>query len=173
MEVALTHDTYNNTLFVLINININTTNRRCQRLSLSRVSLSKSKQFKSTQLNSAQIKSNVSLLRRGENRSTRRKISRSRVENQQTQPTYDAESGNRTRATLVEGECSDTAPTLLPKLITEGLGQTEYRKRSSSVSSVLVPGAQICLESHLSQGCPHISGNQSCGTTRKTYSTKG
>ena len=53
-------------------------------------------------------------LRRGENRSTWRKTSRSRVENQQTQPTYDAESGNRTRATLVEGECSDTAPTLLP-----------------------------------------------------------
>ena len=54
-------------------------------------------------------------LRRGENRtSIRRKTSRSRVENQQTQPTYDAESGNRTRATLVEGECSATAPTLLP-----------------------------------------------------------
>ena len=53
-------------------------------------------------------------LRRGENRSTWRKTSRSRVENQQIQPTYDAESGNRTRATLVEGECSDTAPTLLP-----------------------------------------------------------
>ena len=54
--------------------------------------------------------------RRGENRSTRRtrrKTSRSRVENQQTQPTYDAEPGNRTRATLVEGECSDTAPTLI------------------------------------------------------------
>ena len=56
-------------------------------------------------------------LRRGENRSTRRKTSRSRVENQQTQPTYDAESGNRTRATLVEGECSTTAPTLLPIII--------------------------------------------------------
>ena len=64
-----------------------------------------------------QIKSNqikCQFLRRGENRSTRRKTSRSRVENQQTQPTYDAESGNRTRATLVEGECSTTAPTLLP-----------------------------------------------------------
>ena len=45
-------------------------------------------------------------LGRGENRSTRRKTSRSRVENQQqTQPTYDVESGNRTRATLVGGEC--------------------------------------------------------------------
>ena len=46
-------------------------------------------------------------LRREENRSTQRKTSRSREENQQqTQPTYDVESGNRTRATLVEGECS-------------------------------------------------------------------
>ena len=46
-------------------------------------------------------------LRRGENRSTRRKTSRSRVENQQqTQPTYDAGSGNRTRDTLVGGERS-------------------------------------------------------------------
>ena len=51
---------------------------------------------------------------RGENRSTRRKTSRSRVENQQTQPTYDADSRNRTRATLVGGERSTTAPTLLP-----------------------------------------------------------
>ena len=43
-------------------------------------------------------------LRRGENRSTRRKTSRSKDENQQqTRPTHDAESGNRTRATLVGG----------------------------------------------------------------------
>ena len=47
---------------------------------------------------------NVGFFRRGENRSTRRKTSRSKDENQQqTQPTYDAESGNRTRATLVGG----------------------------------------------------------------------
>ena len=46
-------------------------------------------------------------LRRGENRSTRKKASRSRVEHhQQTQPTYDDGSGNRTRATLVGGERS-------------------------------------------------------------------
>ena len=45
-------------------------------------------------------------LKRGENRSSRRKTSRSREENQQTQPTYDAGSGNRTRDTLVEGERS-------------------------------------------------------------------
>ena len=40
-------------------------------------------------------------LRRGENWSTRRKTSRGRVENQQTQPTGDAGSGNRTRDTLI------------------------------------------------------------------------
>ena len=35
------------------------------------------------------------------------KASRSKDENQQqTQPTYDAESGNRARATLVGGKCS-------------------------------------------------------------------
>ena len=53
-------------------------------------------------------------MRRGENRSTRRKTSQSRVENQQTQPTYDAESGNQTQATLVGGECYTTAPSQLP-----------------------------------------------------------
>ena len=41
------------------------------------------------------------------------KTSRSRIENLQTQPTY-AESGNRTRDTLVEGErshhCANPAP---------------------------------------------------------------
>ena len=54
-----------------------------------------------------QMKSNVGFWGgRGRERSTRGKNSHSRAENQQTQPTYDAESGNRTRATLVEGECS-------------------------------------------------------------------
>ena len=39
-----------------------------------------------------------------ENRSTQRKTSRTKDNNkQQTQPTFDAESGNRTRATLVAG----------------------------------------------------------------------
>ena len=60
-------------------------------------------------------------LKRGENRSTRRKTSRSRVENQQqTQPTYDAGSGNRTRDTLVGGErshrCANPAPPAPPSI---------------------------------------------------------
>ena len=50
----------------------------------------------------------------GENQSTRGKTSRCRVENQQTQPTYDVRSGNRTRDPLVEGQssrhCANTAP---------------------------------------------------------------
>ena len=36
----------------------------------------------------------------------RRKASQCRVENQQTQPTYDAKSVNRIPAILVGGECS-------------------------------------------------------------------
>ena len=39
------------------------------------------------------------------NRSTRGKTSHDRVEDQQTQSTYDTECENRTRATLVEGKC--------------------------------------------------------------------
>ena len=56
-----------------------------------------------------QIKSNQVkcwFLVRGENGSTRAKTSHSRVENQQTQSTFDARCGNRTRATLGEGKCS-------------------------------------------------------------------
>ena len=56
------------------------------------------------QMNSNQFK--CWFLVRGENWSTRGKTSHSRVENQQTQSTYDAECGNQTRATLVEGKCS-------------------------------------------------------------------
>ena len=45
-------------------------------------------------------------LMRGENRITRGKTSHSRVENQQTQSTYDTGCGNRTGATLLESKCS-------------------------------------------------------------------
>ena len=59
-------------------------------------------QMRFTILSRNQINSNQMLvLEEKENRSTQRKTSRSRVEYQQTQPTYDAEPGNRTRATLV------------------------------------------------------------------------
>ena len=43
---------------------------------------------------------------RGENRSTQGETSQSREENQQTQPKYDSGSGKRTRATLMEDDCS-------------------------------------------------------------------
>ena len=53
-----------------------------------------------------QIKSNAGYLEERGNRSTRRKPLGAEKRNQQTQPTYDAGSGNRTRATQVGGECS-------------------------------------------------------------------
>ena len=59
-------------------------------------------EIKSTQLKSNQM---LVLEERGKQEYPE-KTSRSRVENQQTQPTYDAESGNRTWATLVGSECS-------------------------------------------------------------------
>ena len=71
-------------------------------------------------------------LEREENRSTRRKTSRSRVENQQTQLTYDAESGNRTRDTLVEGERShhyaNPAPLLMANKNLPGESKTTNGK---------------------------------------------
>ena len=51
-------------------------------------------------------------LERGENPEYPRKTSRSRVENQQTQPTYDAESGNRTRTHWWKASALTTTPTL-------------------------------------------------------------
>ena len=55
-------------------------------------------------------------MRGGENRSIRRKTSRCRAENQQTQPTYDAESENRARATFVGGECSHHCAIPVPEI---------------------------------------------------------
>ena len=55
-------------------------------------------------------------LRRGENRSTRRKTSRGKGENQQqTQPTYGVDAGIWTRATLVGGECSHHCAIFAPQ----------------------------------------------------------
>ena len=52
-------------------------------------------------------------LRKGENRSTRRKTSRGKGEDQQqTQSTCGVDAGIRTRATLVGGECSQHSATL-------------------------------------------------------------
>ena len=69
--------------------------------------------YKSKWIRTNQIK--CWFLVRGENRSTRAKTSQKRVENQQTQATYDGGSRNRTQTTLVQGECSHhrTNPALL------------------------------------------------------------
>ena len=62
-------------------------------------------------------------LRRGENRSTWRKTSRSKDENQQqTQPTCDTGTGSQTRATMVGGERS--LHCAIPAPLFQGLWQT-------------------------------------------------
>ena len=53
------------------------------------------------------------------------KTSRCRVENQQTQPTYDAGSRNRTRATLVGDECSHHCAIPAPPITAWAEGRTE------------------------------------------------
>jgi len=58
-------------------------------------------------------------LRGGENRSTPEKTSPSREENQKTQPTHDAKSGNQTGATFGEGSALTTTSPLLSKPILE------------------------------------------------------
>ena len=91
-------------------------------------------------------------LRRGENRSSRRKTSRSRVENQQTQPTYDAGSGNRTRDTLVEGERShhytNPAPLKLWSIFVKDLISSNlFRRKLRTLDSICVTVrfGNVCL----------------------------
>ena len=80
---------------------------------------------------------------------TRRKTSRSREENQQqTQPTYDVESGNRTRATLVEGECSHHCA--IPAPPTEGNSFPHRTKKSAPAHLILKFSAYLELTTSFS-----------------------
>ena len=56
------------------------------------------------------------------------KTSRSRVENQQTQPTYDVGSGNRIRDTLVEGERSHHYTNPAPLIFYHALHWTHAKR---------------------------------------------
>ena len=86
-------------------------------------------------------------MRRGENLSSRRKTSRSRVENQQTQPTYDAGSGNRTKDTLVEGErshrCANRAPRMRPTTTRMSVKRKKIFQKGKRYSSLLGKAFQI------------------------------
>ena len=98
--------------------------------------------------NSYQIK--CWFLMSGENRSTRGKTSHSRVENQQTQSTYDTGCGNRTRATLMEGKCSHhqaNPATLFPFSFTPLNSPIFYRD------------VQQCSSYFLDLGSWSVSGN--------------
>ena len=70
---------------------------------------------------------NVGFLKRREYRNTRRKTCRSKDENQQqAQPTYDAEFGNR--VTLVEGECSHHCAIPAPAELAERKHEMDGKK---------------------------------------------
>ena len=71
---------------------------------------------------------------------------RSKDENQQqTQPTYDTGTGNRTRATLVEGECSHHCA--IPATHAEDKSASKETKKATRGS--LAPG---CADSSLDRG---------------------
>ena len=93
-------------------------------------------EIKSTQIKSTQIK--CWFLLRGKNWSTRVKTSQSRIENQQSKPTSDVRSGNRTRVTLVEGQCSHHCANTAPML--------KYRIQGHLFSSHLITKVPTVLQ---------------------------
>ena len=77
----------------------------------------------------------VGFQRRKENRSNRRKTSRSKEENQQqTQPTYGVDARIWARATLVGGECFHYCPTLAPLQLTTPKNTITYQNALCSSS---------------------------------------
>ena len=98
-------------------------------------------------------------LRRGENRSTQRKTSWSKDKNrQQTQPTYDAETGNRTWATLVGGECSHHCA--IP-----ALQKLKIRKEGKDFIRALSATTDIFLDISVGHMCRLTSFKQVCQTS--------
>ena len=107
---------------------------------------------------------------------TRRKTSRSRVENQQTQPTYDAKPGNRTRATLVGGECSrhmhcanpapKTQELMGRKKINEG-DQTLARPIENSIYLYIFRDCIDCLRRRLTLAHPYHA-HHSCSMSSQS-----
>ena len=86
------------------------------------------------------------------------------MEDQQTQPTYDAESGNRTRATLVGGECSHRcAIPASPK----GQGAkhlpVEVADKQGSVIHGVLLRDQRYVRRHDNQFFPRLKENRSAG----------
>ena len=98
------------------------------------------------------------------------KTSRSRVENQQTQPTYDVRSGNRTRATLVRGQCSqhcaNTALKTKDSVEVLQLEKTLLLWRLSSYSKKSGPQAKT------TKALTRTSAQNICETARLWFSTQ-
>ena len=84
-------------------------------------------------------------LRRGENRSTQRKTSWSKGENQQqTQPMYGINPGNWTRATLVGGVALITTPPLLPSHIIIQLLKCKIPERVLLTKAICKRFSKVC-----------------------------
>ena len=84
-----------------------------------------------------QIKSNIGFCGGGKPEYPEKNLSELRVENQQTQPTYDAEFGNWPRATLVGGEYSHQSGQQLQNCIPVGISL--LRSRYSGRHVTLLP----------------------------------
>ena len=80
----------------------------------------------------------------------RGETSRSRVENQQTQSTYDAESGNRTRDTLVEGERSHHYANPAPRKPDTSQKKTKQKKKTIQTLNL----RHACTTFHMT--CPML-----------------
>ena len=104
-------------------------------------------------------------LRRGENRSTRRKTSRSKDENQQqTQPTYDTGTGSRTRATLVGGERSHHCAIPAPYVVMTPIFPTNQRK---CVISSRIVAILTLLSTQLNTVLNRLIDSQHCKRHRR------
>ena len=78
---------------------------------------------------------------RGENWSTQGETCQSREENQQTQPKYDSGSGKRTRATLMEDDCSHHCT-------------NDCSHHSTNPALTTAPTTAHCSH-HCTNDCPH------------------
>ena len=114
-------------------------------------------------------------LRRGENRSTRRKTFRSRVEEQQTQPTYDAGFGYQTRATLVGGECSHHCTIPAPKvalILKAYIFSVTWYKKVMQSHFVVYHGLFACWLYFLGISTLNVGGGVICHVTQCSQNGK-
>ena len=106
------------------------------------------------QIKSQHNKFKCRLLVEPENRRTRGKTSWNRAENQQTQSTYESGSGNQTRDTLEEGECShhvaNPAPLILSNSVDEMVHLVIYWIQKTKTIQVFFEKITVSGDFHFS-----------------------